>query len=249
MGSGRAGRHHDAIEPLCFDFATNDVLGVLGAGEQVVGHIGHIGQGAGIVPHRGHIHHAADVDAAVADENARRGAVRRATSRSAGASARTVSVWRPAARSAAGAQGRAAGLHHRLGDILGPGEGAADINAGPGGGHGPEIVDAGKAAGAQFNAQLLTPLAQILRGLQPHRQDDQVEQSLPGHGRLQRDSAATAVRSSRSGCTVWTRDRDEAHAVLVTRFVVTVLESLPWVRMSMKKMAAIEGMRARAPWR
>ena len=70
VGPGGAGGHHDPVEVVFRNPLGDEVLGVGGAGEEVVLHMGHVGQGPGVFRHRLHIHHVGDVDAAGADKDA-----------------------------------------------------------------------------------------------------------------------------------------------------------------------------------
>jgi hypothetical protein len=69
MGPGEQEATTTRLRLCSSDHLLHLVLGVLGAGEQVVLHMDHIGQGGGIFPDRRDIGHPADIDAAVADKD------------------------------------------------------------------------------------------------------------------------------------------------------------------------------------
>ncbi len=65
MGFGRAGSHHNAVQAFFLDHLHHFILGVLGAGKQILLHIDHTGKMTGIGRHRRDIHNTADVGTAV----------------------------------------------------------------------------------------------------------------------------------------------------------------------------------------
>ena len=134
VGPGAAGSHHHPVEFVFLDEIQDLALGVGGAGEQVL--VGHRypWQGGHVFGEGRDVDHAADVNAAVADEDADAGLLpldirlgRQLFDRKLGAPGRGQQFAR-------GRRGRR-GLHHRLGDILGTLKRPADKDPFPVGGH------------------------------------------------------------------------------------------------------------------
>ena len=122
---------------MLFDGVQDLILGVGGAGEQVLVREDHAGQGGGVFGQDRHVDDPADIDPAVADKDAHPGGL-----------AGDVDLRRQLPHLDLGAPGRSQelarrgrgrrGLHHRLGDVLGGLEDAADIDAFLVGVHGRE---------------------------------------------------------------------------------------------------------------
>ena len=173
VGPGRAGGDHHSGEVVFLDDLAHLHRRVLGAGEEVVRGEHHVGQGLRIFHDGGHVHDAADVDAAVADENA-----------GPGTDALDVLLERqldlgdhgaaPGGEQA-GCAGRCpAGLHDGLRDVLGPAEGAADKDA-VAGGH-DRVLDGGPAEAVllELDAQGLGQRLSFLGRREANREDDHV---------------------------------------------------------------------------
>ena len=157
VGAGRTGRHHHPVEALFLDNLGHFILGVLGAAEKVFFHVCHIGQAFGVFSDGGHISHAADVDAAVAHKYADFGIL--AFHRHFAGELAFLDKGPPGGRELyPGAAGSGTGLHHRFGDVFGTLEGAADIDALPGGLDRGGCVGFAKVAVGQLDVQ---PLGQV----------------------------------------------------------------------------------------
>ncbi len=65
---GTGGNQH-AVDTLFLDDFRHMHLSVLGASKEVVLYMHHIWQSSGVFSNRGHVHNAANIDAAVANEN------------------------------------------------------------------------------------------------------------------------------------------------------------------------------------
>ena len=144
VGPGGAGGHHHPVQVVLLDGVQDLVLGVGGAGEEVLVREDHAGQGGGVFRQFRHVDDPADVDAAVADKDAHPGGLaghvdlrRQLPHLDGGAPGRSQEFAR--------GRGRGRGLHHRLGDVLGGLEDAADIDAALVGVHRREGRGHGKA--------------------------------------------------------------------------------------------------------
>ncbi len=69
VGAGRAGGNHYPVQIVFLHSLLYLLLGILGAGIEVLLHIDHILQPLGEFPYPRHIYDAADVDPAMADED------------------------------------------------------------------------------------------------------------------------------------------------------------------------------------
>ena len=158
VGPGAARSHHHPVEFLFLDEIQNFALGVSGTGEQVlVGH-GHPRQGGHVFGEGRDVDDAADVDAAVADEDADAGLLAldvhlrgQLFDLQLGTPGRSQQFTR--------SRGGGRGLHHRLGDILGTLEGSADKDPRFVGGHrrkrrGPGKMSFRPDVNSQFSGQL-----------------------------------------------------------------------------------------------
>jgi len=168
MGARRAGRHHYPVQLLFGDDLPDLLLGILGAGKEIVVDENYLGQRCRIGPDFADVDHRADVDAAVADKHP-----------DAGSGFRQVRLLgRQLAHLHAGAPrpgqvdgrctGGSAGFRHRERDVLGPLEQATGIDSGPG------SADRGKAVGdrkpvvIQRHPQSFRHLDRGLTDLHPH---------------------------------------------------------------------------------
>ena len=134
MGFRRAGGHDNPIQSVFRDDPAHGLLGILGAGIEVIGHILHVGQTGRIIPDRFHIHHSGDIDAAFTDKDAHP----RAFSRDIGFGYRFLGPCQRISRRTQYLAGRGrgrTGVDHGLGNIFGPLKGAAGIHPVHGGGH------------------------------------------------------------------------------------------------------------------
>ena len=68
MGLGRTGGNHNAVEVFLADHLGNGLLGIRGAGKQIISDIFHIGKGSGEITYLRDINHPRDIDATLTDE-------------------------------------------------------------------------------------------------------------------------------------------------------------------------------------
>ena len=172
MGARRAGGHHHAVEVVLLDPFLDESLGVLGAGKQAVLHEGDMGQGAGVVPHRLHIDHAGDIDAAAADEDADPGLFGGHIPLGEHRLFLGQGVT-GLGEHLAGRGGGGGGFHHRLGDVLGALEGAADKNSGLAGGHRRKGGRIGELVRVERHPQGLAQCHHFGGHFHAHREDHQ----------------------------------------------------------------------------
>ena len=174
VGPWGAGGHHHPVEPLLLYGGGHLLDGVLGAGEEVVLDEGHPREPPGVLRHLLHVHHPGDVDAAVADEDPDPGGL------GIDVPFRRKLPGLGLAPAGGGQEGlglrrRAAGLHHRLGDVLGARGGAADEDAWPGGGEGLQGGHREKTVGGGVHPHPVEELHVFWVHLQAHREDHHVE--------------------------------------------------------------------------
>ena len=174
VGAGRAGGDDHAGQFVLLDHFAHLDGRILGTGEEVVRCIDDIGQGLGVFHDRGHIHDAADVNAAMANKDARPRAdapdvVLQRHFFLAGQRSPTGS------EKSLGAGCGAAGFHDCFRDILGSAEGAADKDAFPRGLDG--ILQSGLAEAVllKLHAEGFGQFSGLLRRRQTDGQDDHVE--------------------------------------------------------------------------
>ncbi len=170
----RTGGDHDPVQPVLGDLGLHLVLVVVGAGVDVRLGKDHAGQEPRSLDDPLHVDHRGDVAAAMADEDAdpRRLVGHVALGR--------IGLGADAAAAGLGQQGHRprrgrAGLHHRVGNVLGLLERAPDEHARPGGVQRPELVRGGEAPAVEHHAQPLGLLLQAGAGLQAEREHDHVE--------------------------------------------------------------------------
>jgi hypothetical protein len=225
VGAGGARGDDHPVEVVLPDALLDQFLGVGGAGVHVVLGVDHSWEAPGVLGDGLHVHHASYVGAAVADEDA-----------DAGLGALHVQLLRqvvpqlhprPAPQMDRRGPGRrAGGLGHRLGDVLGTREGAADEDAWPRGGHGVARVGGGKSVPVGRYVEGLEQSGRPHRGGHAHREDDQVELPLP----QQPVRVVLVVKDEvpGPGDLVYAGDATagEADAVLVLGALVVVLELL-----------------------
>ena len=162
------------FKPVLGDLGLHPVLVVVGAGVDVRLGEDHAGQLPRPLDDPLHVDHRGDVAAAMADEDAdpRRLVGHVALGR--------IGLGPDAAAAGLGQQGHRpgrgrAGLHHRVGNVLGLLERAPHEHAGPGGVQRPELVRRGEAPAVEHHSQPLGLLLQAGAGFQAEREHDHVE--------------------------------------------------------------------------
>jgi hypothetical protein len=170
----RARSDDHAVEPVLGDLLLDAVLAVIGAGVGIMLGDDHVGQFARMLDHCLDVHHRGDVAAAVADKHTQ---PRRFVG---DVALRRVNLGLHAGAAGAlkqghGPPGGRAGLHDRVGDVLGLGERPADEDARPGGVQRLQLPGLGESPAIQYHAKPLGLLAQRRAGLQTQRQHDHVE--------------------------------------------------------------------------
>ena len=156
------------------DLLADELLGVGGAGEEIVLHRHHVGQAPGILRQRLDVHHPGDVDAAGADEDPDAGLL------PGDVALRRIGLFpgqgAPGLHQGPGRLRRGGGgLGDRPGNGLGGPEGPADIDAVPVGGHRGEAAGPDEIVVVKLDAELPGQGQGVLGGLQTHREHQHVE--------------------------------------------------------------------------
>ena len=222
VGDGGASRHHHPVEVVFLDDPGHVDLGVLGAGEQVVFHVGHVGQRLGVFRQLRHVDDAADVDAAVADEHPDAGGVFRfdvlGCGRLPGLGLGPADVPQRGAHR----PGRGRRLHDRFGNVFGTLHGPADIDARTAGRHRREGRGGHKIVGVGVHLQGRSQLPGALAHLHAHGQHDQVKGlGLLDAAFIRKPDLQIAVRQ---GIDAVDAGPDEPHPVFVFGAVIVEFE-------------------------
>jgi len=174
VGQRRATGDHHAVEAVLGDLFGDVLDAVLRAGVEVVLGVHHAGQRPRVLGHAGHVQVAANVRPAMTDEDA-----------DAWLFAAHVALWRELRRHAQRETGRAqprrrrrcraAGLDHRLRNILRLAEGADGVDTGAAGLQRVEEHRMAEAILVQFDPQPAAQVAHLRTDLHAHREHGQVE--------------------------------------------------------------------------
>ena len=224
MGFRGARRHHHPAQLFLLDDLGDGLLGVLGAGVEVVRGEFDVRQRFRIFGHRGHIHDTGDVDPAAADEDPDA----RALVDHIGFGHEFSDLGHGVAGGAedfAGGGGRRTGVDDRLGDVLGALEGTADKDPFLGGRHRVEGARPAEAPLAELDAHLLGDLHNLGGDLHADRKHDQVE-DLGGQFARLGDVADFQVVAAADRVDRVHAAADETHAVLLFGAVVEAFEIL-----------------------
>jgi len=174
MGSRRARGDHHPIEPVFSNGFADQFLGVLTAGEKIIGDVYHMRQRLGVVAHPRHVDHTPDVDPTVAHENAHTGF---------GISKLflgRVSLFVGQGVARVGKQGRRSrrsrrSFHDRVWNVLRTGEGATNKDAGSRRGYRRKSARFRETAFPHLDLEFASQFLEVARNLQTHGEDDHVE--------------------------------------------------------------------------
>ena len=152
MGFRRAGGDNHPVDAMFPDEFFHQLLGILGAAEQVAAGIDHIGKGFRISFHILDIHDAGDIDAAVTDKNPDSRLLIRDIQffRQFDAFGKRVAGF---PQGCAGQAGGGAGFHYGAGDILGSLKDTAGIHTGSRGFNGRQRMRCREIVMIQFHVQ------------------------------------------------------------------------------------------------